>query len=246
MYLTTTALRRGAPLMTARFAAAQRVLRRKRKAVAHRHRASRSPGAPSLVDIAASRPPLDAPSNHPRSARALRRFVWRVLQSHDDYERYVRVQMATGIEEAHADTDRLNKKLRELTQKVREHGQWFQQSEGDTVESLASLVARLESQQGRLEVLESRMADIGEPDRWSRIDAAVRAAEELHAIPYMSDPALLRTVTDEGDPAIGYRTGGELGEGFASFEEVFRGPEQMIRERFRQLPSHPQRARSRH
>ena len=35
-----------APLMTARFAAAQRVLRRKRKSVAHRHRASRSPGSP--------------------------------------------------------------------------------------------------------------------------------------------------------------------------------------------------------
>jgi 2-polyprenyl-3-methyl-5-hydroxy-6-metoxy-1,4-benzoquinol methylase len=48
----------------------------------------------------------------------------------------------------------------------------------------------------------------------------------------MSDPNLLMTTDDQGRRVIGYREGSSLAGGYASFEDIFRGPEQMIRDRF--------------
>ncbi len=77
------------------------------------------------------------------------------------------------------------------------------------------------------------MSDVARPDRQRRIDVAIQMGEELRAIPYMTQPDLLTTEDDSGRPAIGYGASGEVGSGFVSFEDIFRGPEQMIRERFR-------------
>ena len=49
----------------------------------------------------------------------------------------------------------------------------------------------------------------------------------------MTEPAVLTTTSQDGRPAIGYREGSQLAEGYASFEDVFRGPEQLIRDRLR-------------
>ena len=60
-------------------------------------------------------------------------------------------------------------------------------------------VASQVSPAGRLEVAGIAHGRHRAPERRSRIDAAIRAAEELHAIPYMTDPPAT-TVTDDGDP----------------------------------------------
>jgi SAM-dependent methyltransferase len=57
------------------------------------------------------------------------------------------------------------------------------------------------------------------------------ATQELHTIPYMAKPDLLMTTDEQGRPAIGYSRGSRLDSGYASFEDVFRGPSSMIRER---------------
>jgi glycosyltransferase involved in cell wall biosynthesis/SAM-dependent methyltransferase len=213
-----------AQFMTERFVAAQEQLRR-RGALDAGPRKTVGTGSPSLVDVAASTAPVDAPSKHPRSARAFRRVVWRLLQSHDDYDRYVRVQMAKAIDETHSELNRLTKKLTKRTRRL-------VRDEALILETVASIETTLQSQQRRLEVQEKQVAELDEPLRWRKIDAAIRAEEELHAIPYMSNPDVLVTEDHDGRPAIGYRPG-ELDKSPLSFEEMFRGPEDMIRDRFR-------------
>ncbi len=61
-----------------------------------------------------------------------------------------------------------------------------------------------------------------------------RLTAELRAIPYMSDPRLLRTTDAAGRPMIGYRNGPlRDAAGYRTFEDLFRGTEVFIRERQR-------------
>jgi len=92
---------------------------------------------------------------------------------------------------------------------------------------------RLDALDGRLGSTEQRLEDADRPERWRRIEDAAETARELHAIPYMSAPDVLVTTDDDGNEAIGYRKGTELGGGYATFEDVFRGSEPMIRDRLR-------------
>ncbi len=56
------------------------------------------------------------------------------------------------------------------------------------------------------------------------------------AVPFMADPSILRTETSDGKEAIGYRRSDAEAAGddlYLSFESIFRGSEEMIRERQR-------------
>jgi glycosyltransferase involved in cell wall biosynthesis/SAM-dependent methyltransferase len=69
--------------------------------------------------------------------------------------------------------------------------------------------------------------------RGAELDAVVA---ELTAVPYAAEPALLRTRGRDGGEQIGYRgsDGAAGGAGvYRGFEEIFRGPEDFIRERQR-------------
>jgi glycosyltransferase involved in cell wall biosynthesis/SAM-dependent methyltransferase len=109
----------------------------------------------------------------------------------------------------------------------------------DQAGRLDSMGARLDDQAVRLgdhsawiEQHGSRLDELISPDRLARIDRSLATSEELRAIPFMSDPALLMTSDDSGRPVIGYREGSSLAGRYASFEDIFRGPEEMIRDRF--------------
>ncbi len=61
-------------------------------------------------------------------------------------------------------------------------------------------------------------------------------ANQIEAVPFMADPSVLRAETNEGKEAIGYqRSGGDVDRDdfYLSFESIFRGSEEMIRERQR-------------
>jgi SAM-dependent methyltransferase/glycosyltransferase involved in cell wall biosynthesis len=214
-----------------RFAAAQRKLSTKRES-ASRSRAVDVAGL-SLVEVVQRRPALDGPSNHPRTARTFRRVLWRALQSHDDFDRELHTQLAAGVEIATSEagrlaseTSRLRKRLARLEEDLRKELQQFYRLREDLTKRDADLQERLAFQ-------DARVSELQQSDRWQRIDAAIRSGDELHAIPYMSDPSVLATTDQRGGPAIGYRGESDLSDGYVSFEDVFRGPEAMIRQRFR-------------
>ncbi len=116
---------------------------------------------PSLVDIAAGRAPVDAPSNHPHLARAFRRFVWRLLQSHDDHDRDVRIQLAMALEGAFAQLSTL----------------------GNDVGRLAGELGQLDEETGELEeILREEMGKLDRLDSHvGRIDVALDSARDTQA-----------------------------------------------------------------
>jgi SAM-dependent methyltransferase len=64
--------------------------------------------------------------------------------------------------------------------------------------------------------------------------AAVRTLDEkLHHRIYVAAPDELMTTDPSGRPTIGYRGEGEASDIYAGFEEIFRGPEELIRDRQR-------------
>jgi glycosyltransferase involved in cell wall biosynthesis len=93
-------------------------------------------------------------------------------------------------------------------------------------------------------VTQSRLAELDE--RISAQDGAVRAAiveadikresyddlvSAAHATPYMSDQRLARHEDPVLGKTLGFRSKGPTGEGYRDFEDLFRGSEEMIRDR---------------
>jgi SAM-dependent methyltransferase len=99
--------------------------------------------------------------------------------------------------------------------------------------------ARVAGVPTRIEALEAQLRQIDEAGVPTRIEALeaqlLQIDTELRAAPYMSDPSLLQTTDTQGRPAIGYRGLGSDGNsnGYAGFEDIFRGPQDFIRERMR-------------
>jgi glycosyltransferase involved in cell wall biosynthesis/2-polyprenyl-3-methyl-5-hydroxy-6-metoxy-1,4-benzoquinol methylase len=97
---------------------------------------------------------------------------------------------------------------------------------------LGEEVGRVGGHQSWLEQHQSWLDEVANPERLERINRSLVTSEELHAIPFMSDPDLLTITDHRGRKVIGYRQGSSLAGGYASFEDIFRGPEEMIRDRF--------------
>jgi glycosyltransferase involved in cell wall biosynthesis/2-polyprenyl-3-methyl-5-hydroxy-6-metoxy-1,4-benzoquinol methylase len=72
----------------------------------------------------------------------------------------------------------------------------------------------------------------------------VELADQLNAIPYMADPALIQTKDREGRDRLGYsaQQAGDSSAPYRAFEDIFRGSEDFIRDRQRAyleiLPGH--------
>jgi 2-polyprenyl-3-methyl-5-hydroxy-6-metoxy-1,4-benzoquinol methylase len=57
---------------------------------------------------------------------------------------------------------------------------------------------------------------------------------KLYAVPYMTDPGVFRDQDGHGRERLGFRPGGDVSnEFYVGFEDMFRGPEDLIRERQR-------------
>ena len=200
---------------------------------------------PRLVDFVSRPRDLNAPSNHPRAARLYRRVLWRALRSHDDRDYEVHVKLAVSIENAMAETSYLRSLLDRAERQRSEDIAWLR-SEAAVRDERPDVLAddlarqarlldegarRVDAIATRLGSTELRLGALERPDRWQGFEEAMRYASELHAIPFMSDPAVLMITDADGRPAIGYRAGERLMMGRVSFADIFRGPEVMIRRR---------------
>jgi SAM-dependent methyltransferase len=102
-----------------------------------------------------------------------------------------------------------------------------------TIEATASREGRIGANEERLRVLsmqEAHLADhaAGMEERLRRADDLVDAARTE---PYMSDDRLTARDHPLLGKTLGYRAKGEHGEGYRGFEDLFRGSEEMIRDR---------------
>jgi SAM-dependent methyltransferase len=107
-----------------------------------------------------------------------------------------------------------------------------------TAARVAGVGTRIEALEGQLHQMDSQTSIElgGAGTRIEALEGQLREiVAELRAVPYMSDPSLLQTTDAQGRPAIGYRGLGSDGtsDGYAAFEDIFRGPQDFIRERMR-------------
>ena len=112
---------------------------------------------------------------------------------------------------------------------VQQHLQEGVEKRLDVVEAVASSTHESAAQQDHLlGVLNENVKKVS-----GRVD---EIASQIEAVPFMADPGVLRAETSEGKEAIGYRRSGGEADGddfYLSFESIFRGSEEMIRERQR-------------
>jgi glycosyltransferase involved in cell wall biosynthesis/SAM-dependent methyltransferase len=118
----------------------------------------------------------------------------------------------------------------------------LERRDDDLAGSLVEMQSRLDRHAARVSpstifALEGRDADLAGAIEATRRDqergfSAVDGA--LHEPPHMADRTVLETTDDSGRKAIGFRGGMKHADGvYASFEDVFRGSEEFIRDRQR-------------
>jgi 2-polyprenyl-3-methyl-5-hydroxy-6-metoxy-1,4-benzoquinol methylase len=124
---------------------------------------------------------------------------------------------------------------------------WFQQHQFHThlVNALRLTTAALRSEQRARELTDARLQELtrNAAAQLAGLTTAVQQTEaglatltqKLYATPYMSDPNRFLEKDPQGRARMGYRASDRTDrEGFyVGFEEVFRGPEALIRERQR-------------
>jgi glycosyltransferase involved in cell wall biosynthesis/SAM-dependent methyltransferase len=202
----------------------------------------------------------DAPSRLGPLGRGLRRFVRRALRPytlrHAEFEAAV-VEALAELDRAArqaalqaADAAAAGEAASDLASNVERRLAATQARELDRLRQLerlvhafnSSLSATLRSHAGHLHALERQSeehaADIA--SHLASIDAALEEtktlASELHEPPFVSDPESLRIRDSSGREALGYSgNSGSPADGtiYRSFEDVFRGSEDFIRERQR-------------
>ena len=91
-----------------------------------------------------------------------------------------------------------------------------------TAERLDDLTRDVKFASRHLGDVANEVKDIGE---------AVQSSRELRSIPYMADPAAFEVKDEAGRPALGYQASDESAAGYIGFESIFRGSEDLIRER---------------
>jgi SAM-dependent methyltransferase len=217
--------------------------------------AARADPGQALVEFARSRARIDSPSRLPVVSEPLRRAVARLTAHGDAHRAEVDAHLARVI-------TALEARMEEMYQRLSELGGTLLGSRAQTVldSHTAAHTARLDARLQAL-VLESQTAAsqtaarlqalvvesqtaasqtaarlVEGAARIAALEAQLRQIDaELRAEPYMSDPSLLQTTDAQGRPAIGYRgldaNSGSVG--YAAFEDIFRGPQDFIRERMR-------------
>jgi glycosyltransferase involved in cell wall biosynthesis len=161
-----------------------------------------------LIDLGG--PPVDRDSKHVRD-QAKRAYL-RLLRPYIAYEREVNASVMGSLDELGGEVGDLRELLIEALQLDR-----------DAHARIADLEKRLAAQDAVAELSEERLKRV-ETDSDELSSAA-------HATPYMSDDRLASREDPVLGRTLGFRSEGASGEGYRDFEDLFRGSEEMIRER---------------
>ena len=181
------------------------------------------------ADYLASGPrnPLSGPSRIP-VGRFARRLLFRVLRPYIVRHRELDEAVVGALHEIDAELRASRGEQALLIQRL----DAVESGSREAAATLEQLSVGLEQLSVGLEQL-----SVGVSKHLNSVDEKVtRLWHELHAEPYMSDPKALRTTDDQGREAIGF-AGNEHSVSaesvYRGFEDIFRGPEEFIRERQR-------------
>jgi glycosyltransferase involved in cell wall biosynthesis/SAM-dependent methyltransferase len=174
-----------------------------------------------------------------READRLARLVDR-LELEERAHASDRARLASALDAAR-DVQQQRAALGELSTKVSElraTSSTFQENTGTHLEALTAAVQKTESDVVGLTKASSTFHE-NAAAHLEALTTAVQGTEKdladltnrLFAVPYMSDPSRFHIKDAQGRDQLGYRGRAEAKKGFyLEFEEVFRGPESLIRE----------------
>jgi len=145
---------------------------------------------------------------------------------------------AAELETLLRDIERTVSALTALSQAIDDHSARLHTLEQGRVDLQAAIEARFDPLEAAVKGIESLYGRVEDLRRL--VDSLDRrlsdVASHIEAMPYMSDPSMLRIETSEGKETIGYRSpgsNGAQGDLYVSFENMFRGPEELIKKRQR-------------
>jgi len=167
-------------------------------------------------------------------SRIARRFLRKMLLVRDNQQQEINMALAMGTEhlarlwnEMQPQLNRLQDALHEAKHNLRAFEERF-----DFVNGI------LADQEEKLDLMNkasiAQSAKITESDQiGSERQSELRSQlldlnSQLRAIPYMANPEIFMTKGAENQNKFGYTNDSELNHGYASFEDIFRGPEDYI------------------
>jgi glycosyltransferase involved in cell wall biosynthesis/SAM-dependent methyltransferase len=140
-----------------------------------------------------------------------------------------------AIEMRLRDIERAVSALTALSQAIDDHSAHLHILEQGRIDLQAAIEARFDPLEAAVKSLHGCVEDLRR-----LVDSLDRRlsdiASHIEAMPYMSDPSMLRIETSGGEETIGYRNcggNGARGDLYVSFENIFRGPEELIKKRQR-------------
>lgn len=199
---------------------------------------------PALIAMAMQRPRVDGPSRFPRLAKLTRKVVRRLLVSHDVHQNDMNMALAMGTEHLARISSEMQAKVSQLDE-AKTTAEAQLKDLNSTVRKLAvqseNLALEATTNSERIESIRksqslhasrvSRQADVLESLAEQLSDMSMYLREQLQSIPYMSEPYTFLMKNGSGNEVLGYETPVDSRDGYASFEDIFRGPESLIRKR---------------
>jgi glycosyltransferase involved in cell wall biosynthesis/SAM-dependent methyltransferase len=179
-------------------------------------------------------PPTGAASRLGRSGKLIRRVLFRVLKPFSVYQKSVDMEIARSMRELDARIDRLD-----IASTGRHASLLAQMRSGDSSRPMWESIAGLYRSTNALELATAELQRaVGElPAVSRRVDEIARLLDELkwesRAIPYM-DGSLFENIEHPHTGLVqGYRLSRDVEDmnTYRSFEDIFRGSEEFIRDR---------------
>ncbi|HVB01397.1 MAG TPA: glycosyltransferase [Acidimicrobiales bacterium] len=208
---------------------------------------------PPLIELAARPIAYDGRSRFDKIGRIARRILRKLMLVRDNQQKEINLALAMGTEHLARLWNSMQESLLRLedaqtreSQGARALGmkvdlvQKILSQFNTNIETLNGLVAEMDT---RNRDIERTVADasglVAEMNARNRdiertvADASQSQSAQLQVIPYMSDPETFTLREGVDKEFLGFRGNSRKGLGHASFEDIFRGPEELIRNRMR-------------
>lgn len=207
--------------------------------------------APPLIALAARPITYDGKSRLPKLSKFVRSGLRKLLFTRDNQQQEFNMAIALGTEHLARLRNEMQAQIDRLTDE-RLRDEQIRQSFETRIERLTKIyideISRRELLSRSLVDINSRIDELKSTDselksNFNGLDTSFNGLDtslaemasylkvQLQSIPYMADPETFIREVEGNKEALGYEEAGGDASGYARFEDLFRGPEDFIRER---------------
>lgn len=211
---------------------------------------TQSPPPPALIALASRPFEYSGHSRFTKLSRLARKVLRRMLLVRDNQQQEFNIALAMGTEhlarlwnEMHNQLDtmrielerhsitmtQLNRGSNDLNNRLSQISNSFLEQNiksGALVRNFGELSERIDVLGDLIKVEDSRIIEIEQ----NSLAHYTELKSQLQVVPYMADPGIFNIESDDEGRRLGYKGAGQE-SAYASFEDIFRGPEEFIRAR---------------